>query len=162
MQIFSNILLLFFLMNSGFTIAQQVDSLNQELPQSLYLDLATFLIVGNLSINYELPLQSQWLLRFGIGLGYDSGYYEKESRTTAGLLSMINFITEGSSSHFESGAGISINSINDGEGSQWKIYPAFIIGYRYQAYDGGFIFRTGLGATLAFGYLLYLSFGTTI
>jgi hypothetical protein len=151
------------LVNSGFAIAQQVDSINKDIAQSIYLDLATTLIVGEVSVNYELPLQSHWLLRFGIGMGYYIGWETDASKTSAGLLSMINFIPGGSSSHFECGAGLSLNRIVDEYDSVYiKIYPAFDIGYRYQSYEGGFIFRTGLGFTFAFGYLLYLSFGTTI
>ena len=163
MKIFIYVLSLFFFLKFGWTIAQQVDRLNQELPQSIYLDLATTVIVGDASINYELPLQTQWLLRFGIGVGYYVGWETDASKTSAGLLSMVNFITDGSSSHFECGAGLSLNRIvNEYDSVYIKIYPAFITGYRYQAYDSGFVFRTGLGFTFAFGYALYLSFGTTI
>ena len=146
-------------MNFGLTIAQQIDSLNQKLPQSIYIDLATIVYDGNASLNFEFSLQKQWLVRVGVGAGY--ALYPED--ISIGLLSMINFISSGSSSHFECGAGGSINRIKNYENKfEWKLYPAFIVGYRYQAYDGGFVFRTGLGFTFAFGYLLYLSFGTTI
>jgi hypothetical protein len=147
-------------MNLEWTIAQQADTLNRELPQSLYLDLATIIYFGNASINYEFSLRKQWIIRLGVGAGYSLYGGDK---TSVGLLSMINFITSSNSSHFEVGAGGSINRMKDYKNKiEYKIYPAGIAGYRYQSYEGGFTFRTGLGFTFAFGYLLYLSFGTTI
>lgn len=143
------------------TDAQQVDSLSPRVPASLYLDIATALLVGNVSINYEAPLQNHMLLRLGFGAGYYSEW-EGESKTSVGLLAMVNFLTTGSSSRFEIGGGGSINRNNTGGNMEWKVLPAFDVGYRYQAYSGGFVFRVGLGYTFAFGYPFYISTGFTL
>ncbi len=61
--------------------AQQVDSLDSCVPASLYLEIATALAVGNVSINYETPLQNHMLLRIGFGAGYYLGW-ESENATS--------------------------------------------------------------------------------
>ncbi len=75
---------------------------------------------------------------------------------------MVNVLTSGSSSRFEIGAGGSINRTNEDGNMQWKILPAFDVGYRYQSYSGGFVFRVGLGYTFAFGYPFYISTGFSL
>lgn len=140
------------------TIAQQVDSLSPGVPASLYLDIATALLVGNVSINYEAPLQDHMLLRVGFGAGYYLGW-ETENSTSLGLLAMVNVVTSGSSSRFEIGAGGSINRTYESGNMQWKVLPAFAVGYRHQAYSGGFVFRVGLSYTFAFGYPFYIGVG---
>lgn len=137
--------------------AQQVDSLKPGVPGSLYLEVATILLAGNVSINYEIPLKNHTLLRIGFGTGYFSEW-EHESTTSFGLLAMVNFLTSGSDYRFEYGIGGSINR-NKGETTKWKAFPAFDIGYRYQSYSGGIVFRIGLGYVFSFGFPIYSSVG---
>jgi hypothetical protein len=137
--------------------AQQVDSLNPGVPGSLYLDVATVLLAGNASINYEISLKKHTLLRIGFGTGYFSEW-ETETSSSIGLLVMLNFLTSGSDYRFEYGIGGSINR-NKGETTEWKVLPAFVIGYRYQSYTGGFVFRIGLGYVFSYGFPIYSSVG---
>jgi len=152
------ILLLFF---SGRTEAQQADSLNPGVPSSLYLDISTALLMGNASINYEIPLQNNTLLRVGFGPGYIVELFESRGGTSLGLLAMVNFLTSGSAYRFEFGIGGSVNRVEK-RTTEWKALPAIVIGYRYQSYSGGFVFRIGLGYTFSFGFPLYVSVGLTL
>jgi|GEM_PF-6090317 len=161
MKIYMYILIILFLLFPVRTAAQVIESLNPGVPGSLYLDIATALLVGNVSINYEAPLHNQMLLRIGFGVGYYLEW-EAEDATSSGLLAMMNVLTSGSSSRFEIGAGGSINRIYEDGNMEWKVLPAFDVGYRYQAYSGGFVFRVGLGYTFAFGYPFYISTGFTL
>lgn len=157
MKIHIYILTIFLLQFHTLTEAQQVDSLNPGVPGSLYLDIATILLAGNASINYEIPLKKHTLLRIGFGSGYFAEW-EAETTTSIGLLVMMNFLTSGSDYRFEYGIGGSINR-NKGETTKWKVFPAFVIGYRYQSYSGGFVFRIGLGYVFSYGFPLYSSVG---
>ena len=140
---------------------QTIDSLMHRVPASIYLDLSPLLLAGNISANFEIPWQNHILFRFGLGTGYLSEW-EHGTTTSIGSLAMVNFLTTSSAYRFEFGAGGSLNRNNDQGNIEWKIYPAIVFGYRYQEYSGGFVFRTGFGFTFAFGYLLYISFGSSI
>jgi hypothetical protein len=157
------------LLAPGQTKAQQPDSLNVAVPSSWYLDIATLVLEGNGSINYEAPLSKHTLLRVGCGYGYLLGIDNEGTATSLGLLTMVNFLTSGSNYRFEFGAGGSINRITSSnnwfrgsETPQWRAYPAVVLGYRYHPYSGGSVFRVGLGFTYAFGTPLYVSFGVSL
>ena len=155
------VLTIVFLFITGRTEAQQADSLNPGVPGSLYLDFATILLAGNASINYEIPLQNHTLLRVGFGPGYIVELFESRGGTSLGLLAMLNFLTTGSAYRFEFGIGGSINRIEK-RTTEWRTLPAIVVGYRYQSYSGGFVFRIGLGYTFSFGFPLYVSIGLTL
>jgi hypothetical protein len=157
------------LLASGQTKAQQADSLSVAVPSSFYVDIATMVLGGNGSINYEMTLSKHILLRVGCGLGYLLGFENEGTATSVGALSMVNFLTSGSNYRFEFGVGASINRIassnNWFHGSEtplWRVYPALVVGYRYHPYAGGSVFRVGLGFTYAFGTPLYVSFGVSL
>jgi hypothetical protein len=157
MKVYIYILIILLIHIPGRTEAQEVDSLNPGVPGSLYLDIATVLLAGNASINYEIPLKKHTLLRIGFGSGYFAEW-EEETTTSIGILVMVNFLTSGSDYRFEYGIGGSINRITE-ETTKWKALPAFVIGYRYQSYSGGFVFRIGLGYVFSYGFPLYSSAG---
>ena len=161
MKIIISIVISFLQIFSVRTLAQQTDSLNLRVPESLYLDISTLLLIGNASINFETPFSNHILFRTGLGGGYVAGILDHSGETSFGLLAMVNFLTAGSSYRFEFGLGASLNKMfkENRDNSEWKGRPALVVGYRYQSYSGGFVFRIGLGYTFAFGTPLYLSFG---
>ena len=144
--------------------------MHPKVPGALYLDIATVVLAGNASINFELPIQDNTLLRVGLGRGY-LARFDRGTVQSSGVITMVNFVTSGSDHRFEIGAGGSIvwiDSYNVGvlgirrEDPGFIALPAFLLGYRYHPYSGGFLFRFGLGYTYAFGAPLYVSVGSTL
>lgn len=148
--------------------AQQVDSLNLRVPGALYLDVATIVLAGNASINYEHPIMGHTVLRVGFGLGYAARIGESTVSSSSGVLAMVNFLSVGGSHRGELGLGCSLNRTQgrtpffSRSTQDLKVFPAFTIGYRYHPYSAGSFFRIGLGYTFAFGFPLYISGGLTL
>jgi hypothetical protein len=61
---------------------------------------------------------------------------------------MANYLSQGSSSHLELGAGFlyvldSPNAL-PGNKKNERFVPTMTLGYRFQPWDGGFVFRLGI------------------
>lgn len=120
-----------------------------------YVDLATLLYRGAISLNYERIWQD-----VGIRVGYGAGA-GLEDGTGSGFLVMANvFPAEGH--NFEIGAGVSVmwvSRFGHNEPRRTRVYPAGSLCYRIQPSDGGFFFRFGWSYVFYYGTPFTVSLG---
>ena len=126
---------------------------------AIYGEIAGFLLLGNVSFNYEYFLGGHFSLRGGIGCGYLIEIAD-DFHTSVGGLAMVNYFT-GGEHKFEFGLGAMyslpgrdpLNNINPA--------PAISIGYRYQPASKGNFFRAGITYDSRYGVPFQLSWGRT-
>lgn len=146
-------------------------------PNGIYLEL-----LGNgllYTINYDRFITDDISLRFGFGyLGISASSESGESASASMMLVPITFNYflashdngKAGSSKFELGAGILVANLSaSASGNAGTLFSASgfgiagtaTIGYRYQASDGGFIFRIGFTPLIGNGFVPWggLSFG---
>jgi hypothetical protein len=133
------------------------DSLLPVARNTVYLEVATALLVGGVSINYERVLTQHFSIRTGLGTGYYADFGDKVTKTAVGNTVMLTYLLGKGDYHFEAGAGASLMYFKDGFTGgdylagvlpgQWGVMPAIALGYRYQQRDGGFFFRVGITYT---------------
>ena len=153
----------------------QSDSLPSQAKNALYLEIATIVLAGGVSVNYERMLTDNISVRTGLGAGYYTSLQSEYSDATAiATMGMLNLLTAGNNHKFEIGAGVSvIFPVKNKKGvlhflgdrdfipGQISFMPACALGYRYQQSEGGFFFRAGLSLTYLFGFPFQLSAGYT-
>jgi hypothetical protein len=163
------------MMNNLCTHTMQSDSLPSLAKNALYLEIATIVLAGGASMNYERMLTDNISVRTGLGAGYYTSLSSTYSDATAiASMGMLNLLTAGNNHKFEIGAGVSVilpvknkkgvlHFLGDRDFIPGKIsfMPAFALGYRYQQSEGGFFFRAGLSLTYLFGFPFQLSAGYT-
>ncbi len=151
--------------------AQTDDSLLPAARNTVYVEVATMLFVGGVSINYERVLTRQFSLRTGLGTGYYADFGGGVTKTAVGTLVMLNYLPSERDYKFEAGIGLSLLYFKDGfpggdllgrvDPGSLSVMPAIAIGYRYQQRDGGFFFRVGITYTYFMLTPLQVSFGYT-
>ena len=153
---------------SGAAFAQPTNSPNTTKTNTIYTELATSVLTGSASLNYEHLLTHNFSIRLGYGFGY---YGSARGITTAdGPLSMVYYSFSASNSKAEIGLGGSLMNKRDGiprsdisflAGTGWRISPSIALGYRYQQFEGGFFFRIGITYAYLFGGPIQISLGHT-
>lgn len=170
-NIYSNIfkyLLLFSAISS--VVFSQEDSIpNHQIRKIVYAEIATGLLVGSGSINYELLIESGFSIRTGFGMGYLFDVTHTTTKKAYGPLTMIYYSFPESNSKMEIGLGGSVMNLTDRIGSEikfldgegWRLSPSFTIGYRYQPKAEDFFFRVGITYVYLLGGPIQVSFGKT-
>ena len=116
----------------------------------VYAEIATVVLFGAVSVNYERVLHPHFSVRGGFGAGY-----ALLGGAGLGPQVMVNFFTRGPNSKFEVGAGASLIY----RSADWVPTPAFSIGYRLQQTRAGFFLRAGLAWSYWFGVPFQVSLG---
>lgn len=122
---------------------------------TVFAEVSTILIVGNVSLNYERRLNDWLSARVGVGAGYAMLWTAVGS---GGGTGMLVFTTSRSDSKFEFGMGVSLVTTGY-DGPEARAYPAVTLGYRHQRPQGGFVFRVGANWTYLYGIPYQVSFG---
>ncbi|MBI5325539.1 MAG: hypothetical protein HZB41_09775 [Ignavibacteriae bacterium] len=129
----------------------------------IYIDAASFLAIGYITLNYERMIADHFSLRTAYGYGY---YFEidfgggGEARYMNGFNLMANYLIGVKNSKFELGIGLCMTQVKIYPRILEKFYPTFAIDYRYQPRFGGILFRVGLSEIFATGGI-NLSLGYT-
>jgi hypothetical protein len=141
------------------TSAQQGKPVAQHTSGALYLDVASLLLCGSASLNYELPLGAAAALRLGVGTGYMNDLGGSSMKFSSGVLLMPTFLIGGEDTYLEIAFGGSFNA--EVGRPDLALLPAAIVGYRSQPAEGGVLFRMGVGYTFSYGFPFYISIGTS-
>ena len=144
-------------------IAQTADSstVNQAAVHNvIYFEVATFLIMGSVSLNYEHSINENYWLRIGYGGGYLIDFANKRDTWGRGPMIMAMYLM-GDNNKLEFGLGGTFlyGKIHHFNAVDWWLFPAASIGYRYQPSDGGVLFRVGLTYDYYMGAPVELSIG---
>ena len=148
----------------------------------IYGEVATGIVVGSLSVNYE-RMVTDWLsLRAGVGVAVSPDWHfnlcfdfsgsgctedgsgsQDDTNFSGGLNLMANFLVGGENAWMlELGLGASL-MFGKGQlfnlGADVNVSPAASLSARYQPLDGGFFFRGGLLWTYGVGLPIGFSFG---
>ncbi|MEO6048844.1 MAG: hypothetical protein ABIQ57_15280 [Candidatus Kapaibacterium sp.] len=122
---------------------------------AVYGEVATGLLMGEASINYDRRFSDHFSARIGTGLGY---MFSNGIHGSFGGLFMLNYFNNGKEPGMEIGAGLSYSlPRNDSVVTRLNPTPAISFGLRYQS-DHDF-FRFGLTYDFRFGFPLQLSMG---
>src|SRR5258706_508741 len=122
----------------------------------IFAEVSFFVIMGNVSVNYERRI-NDWLSgRVGVGAGYAAVFFTEIGG--AGATGMLVFTSPRTESKFEFGLGVSVVTIGFYDRNAHAI-PAITIGYRHQRQQGGFTFRVGANWTYLYGLPFQVSFG---
>ena len=162
--------LFLFVFLSSLTFAQvnDTDGSNGLLKNSFSLNIGTAILATAAGLNYErvMPKKNMYYtLSAGVNL-FRFVFFTTENHT---VLSIRNGLITGldARNHFEASIGLGWDNVNKeasggiygSGGSSASQYNQFIpvgnVGYRFQAPNKNFVFRTGFG----FPELLYISFG---
>lgn len=113
----------------------------------VYVELATLIAFGSISVNYERQIAQNFSLRGGIGLSWQGLSYGPDRQNGLSGLAMANLLAPfaGNEQKVEIGAGACAGPALIGS----TIAPALALGYRNQPLRGGLMFR--LGATWVYG-----------
>ena len=122
----------------------------------IFAELATIIVIGNVSVNYERRLNESLSARVGVGVGY--GVIFDSEIGGGGATGMLVFTTSRSASKFEAGLGVSYVSVGFSDPDN-HVFPAITLGYRHQRPQGGFVFRVGANWTYLYGLPVQVSFG---
>ena len=165
--------LFLFVFLSSLTFAQvnNTDGSNRLLKNSFSLNIGTAILANAVGLNYErvMPKKNMYYtLSVGANI-YRLVFFTTENHT---VLSIRNGLITGldARNHFEASIGLGWDNVNKeasggiygSGGSSASQYSQFIpvanIGYRFQAPNKDFVFRTGLG----FPELIYLGIGVAL
>lgn len=167
----SNILKYLLLISAiGNLVFSQEDSISDHKAHEIvYVEVATILLVGSGSINYEYLLKNGFSLRAGLGLGYMFNVTHGTTKNAYGPLTMLYYSFPETRSKMEVGLGGSLMNLTDRmssevkflDGEGWRLTPSLSIGYRYQPNAENLFFRIGFTYVYLFGGPIQISFGKT-
>jgi hypothetical protein len=125
---------------------------------SVYLELGGNGLLG--TINYEREIVSNFNIRLGLSAFPEAGggYHSGSIDWTFGPLIMVNYIfriSKESSGGFALGTGILLIGAE-------KVYPSFLIGYRYSPIEGGITFQVAITPIINIDHQLGLWGGVAI
>ncbi|MEO5931139.1 MAG: hypothetical protein ABIR47_14500 [Candidatus Kapaibacterium sp.] len=128
----------------------------------IYGEIASGLIMGHGSVNYERYLGDNFSIRVGAGMGY---MYSNGFHGSGGGLFMLNYLPTtnhmSNGIHLEFGAGISYAlPKRDTVVSALNPTPAISFGFRVKGNDNNPFLRLGLTYDFRYGFPLQLSLGT--
>lgn len=120
----------------------------------VYVELATMLLTGSISMNYERAI----LPSLGLRAGYGTAWMFEHDVIECGQI-MVNYFV-GEDHRLEIGFGVAVSSADaTGAGVNSNTVPAFALGYRYQPWTGGLLFRAGGAWSYAYGFPVQISLG---
>lgn len=120
----------------------------------IYAELATMLLTGSISLNYERAILPNLSLRAGYGMAW---MFEHDVIKCGQV--MANYFV-GGDHRLEIGFGVSISNTDaTGAGVNSNTIPAFALGYRYQPWTGGVMFRAGGAWSYGYGFPVEISLG---
>ncbi|MEI8134580.1 MAG: hypothetical protein WCH46_05800 [bacterium] len=126
---------------------------------TVYGELSGYLFNHCLSINYERSVTQQFWVRVGYGSGGFRSVDGDSHGDGSGVMIMAEYLS-GERSKLELGLGAAaIDELYSVRKSRLLLTPAASLGYRFQPFHGGMVFRIGLTYDFYAGLPIQISLG---